>query len=220
MDCNTALKILGLTAPTTVNAVKTAYRRRSKMEHPDISKHPDAALRFHQVNEAYIALKNDISILDNAIPREARTEEGDEVAELGKGLGPTVNGSCCDECKGEGYKAVFQSENPCPDCRATDDGMISSFFSHRISLREYRCWKCTGTGFFSKNGKRIGVCFACQGKGWYRQKSFRSAPCRTCHGLQWVPSGSKVYYTCRRCEGKGELPMWNPVLPRGLLLNL
>ena len=220
MDCDTALKILGLAAPTTVNAIKTAYRRRSRMEHPDTSKHPDAALRFGQTNEAYITLKDDASILDGAIPHGARTQEGDEITALGKGLGSTINGICCDECKGDGYKAVFRSENPCPDCRPVDTGTISSYFVIQVSLREYRCWKCAGTGFFSKNGKRVGVCFACQGKGWHKQKSFRSAPCRTCHGLQWVKASDKTFYTCQRCEGKGELPMWNPVLPKGLLANL
>lgn len=220
MDCDTALKILGLEVPTTVNAVKTAYRRQSKLEHPDASKHPEASFRFRQVNEAYITLKDDASILDGAIPLGTRTQEGDEITALGKGLGLTVNGICCDECKGDGYKAVFQSEKPCPDCRPVDTGTIFSFFIFQVSPREYRCWKCAGTGFFSKNGKRIGVCFACQGKGWYRRKRSKHDPCKTCRDLGRVKTSDKTFYTCQRCEGKGELPMWNPVLPRGLLANL
>ena len=28
---------------------------------------------------------------------------------------------------------------------------------------------------------------------------------------------SKTYNTCSKCKGAGEIPMWNPVLPKGFL---
>ena len=90
-----ALKLLQLTTPTTANALKTSYRRFSKLEHPDKSKHPQAKERFARVNEAYTLLKDDTTIIEQEIVAVTHTEEGDEIAKLGTGLGPTTNVESC-----------------------------------------------------------------------------------------------------------------------------
>jgi DnaJ-class molecular chaperone len=78
--------------------------------------------------------------------------------------------------------------------------------------------KCSGTGEFSKNGKKIGVCYPCKGTGWHVERGFVNR-CQTCHGLMLVKGKYIDCYTCTKCKGVGELPMWNPVLPRGLLMG-
>ena len=218
MNTAEALKLLQLTTPTTTNALKTAYRRFSKLEHPDLSKHPQAKERFARVNEAYLLLKDDTTIIEQEIVTVTHTEEGDELAKLGRGLGPTTNGVACSECHGVGYRTVHQLDKACPDCR-TNFSFGPLFHHSRIGGRyEYKCQKCNGTGEFSKNGRKVGVCYPCNGTGWHVEKSWTNR-CQTCHGLMLVMSKHIECYTCTKCEGVGELPMWNPVLPRGLLMG-
>lgn len=213
-----ALKLLQLTTPTTANALKTSYRRLSKLEHPDLSKHPQAKERFARVNEAYLLLKDDTTILEQEIVTVTHTTEGDEIAKLGNGLGPTTNGTTCTVCHGVGYSTIHQLDKPCPDCR-TNFSWGPLVHHSRIGGRyEYRCRKCGGTGEFSRNGKKIGVCYPCKGAGWHVEKSWVNR-CQTCHGLMSIAGRHIECHTCTKCEGAGELPMWNPVLPRGLLMG-
>lgn len=214
-----ALKLLQLTTPTTANALKTSYRRFSMLEHPDHSKHPQAKERFARVYEAYALLKDDTSILEQEIVTVTHTEEGDELAKLGKGLEPTTNGIACGECHGVGYWTIHQLDKPCPNCRTNFDTYGRRFSPMSIGGRyEYKCRKCGGTGEFSKNGKKIGVCYPCRSTGWHVEKGWVNR-CQTCRGLMVVAGGCIECHTCTKCEGTGELPMWNPVLPRGLLMG-
>ena len=50
---NEYLDTLGLQPGATKAEVKTAYRRLSKIHHPDISKDPNAKEKFIEINEAY-----------------------------------------------------------------------------------------------------------------------------------------------------------------------
>lgn len=50
---NSYLEVLGLQSGATKSDIKSAYRRLSKIYHPDISKDPNAKEKFIEVNEAY-----------------------------------------------------------------------------------------------------------------------------------------------------------------------
>jgi hypothetical protein len=56
--------ILGLTADSSLNDVKKAYRQKARLFHPDLNKSPDAINRFIEVTEAYEFL---ISYFDKAV---------------------------------------------------------------------------------------------------------------------------------------------------------
>jgi hypothetical protein len=53
MATNIYLDLLGLQPGATKEEVKAAYRKLSKVYHPDINKSPDAKEKFIQINEAY-----------------------------------------------------------------------------------------------------------------------------------------------------------------------
>ena len=208
-----ALKVLGLEPPITANALKTAFRRCSKLEHPDRSKHPQAKERFDSVAKANALLLDHTELLDSVDLSVAETNEGDELSGLGKGLGATINGTTCEECKGLGYRTFTSLTNLCQNCRPRRPGFFSSLY-------EYRCRKCLGSGLFKMKFGKSGTCYPCQGTGWVRldrERPFHNS-CTTCKGLGLVEgNNSKTYNTCSECKGAGEIPMWNPVLPKGFL---
>ena len=45
--------ILGVSSTATESEVRTAFRRRVRREHPDVSSAPDAAARFQRIVQAY-----------------------------------------------------------------------------------------------------------------------------------------------------------------------
>lgn len=205
-----ALGILKLKAPTTWNVVKVRYRQLSKVEHPDVSKHPDAVARFARLAQAMELLRNDPTVFED-YGGVVKTEDGTLLANLGKGLGPTTNGATCGECDGKGYRAVEGGGfEDCSDCRRGIFG----------DVKELKCWKCEGTGVFMRGGKVVGKCFPCGGSGWRAPRDY-TMWCRKCgtRGQVQVPA-RKLFFTCGKCKGTGELPMWNPVLAKGLLSSL
>ena len=221
-DMRDAANLLGLTLPTTENALKTHYKRKSREEHPDTSKHPKAAERFMAVKDAYDTLKKarcfDLDSEDVAI---TRTEQGDLLSDLGKGLGPTTNGRPCSSCESTGYTTWSERlAERCTDCHQTPDGRW-----------EYTCRRCEGTGTFKVNGVSKGECYTCKGTGWRKPKNQKRTQnrvwgfgtfvnvCKKCDGTSYVHiKVTKTHYnTCRECKGTGEIRIFNPVLPKGFL---
>lgn len=62
-------KVLGLERSATQKDVRKTFLQLSKQYHPDVSKEPDAAERYKEINEAY-------EILNNAGKRKAYDEGG------------------------------------------------------------------------------------------------------------------------------------------------
>lgn len=214
-------EVLGIELPTTRNLLKTAFRRRSHEEHPDQSQHPDANNRFIAVSAAYKHLREqDVFTLSGADERNTHTLCGKALSDLGKGLGPTTNGRPCSTCSGVGYKEYRHPQIvDCANCRLT------------YGRWQYRCRRCEGTGKFKKGGKEIGECFGCKGSGWLTPKhqKMRIHPvwrsrepvnaCKDCNGrgVQRQESKELFYQLCSECKGVGEIKIFNPVIPKGLL---
>jgi DnaJ-class molecular chaperone len=220
MDSSKAASILGVKLPTTMNVVKTAFRRMSRLEHPDVSKHQKAHERFLQIQEAYACLQK-VAAEDTVIEKVTendKTEEGILLKDLGLGLGPTTNGRPCGDCGGKGFTSYSCEKEVCPDCRRVNV-MVFSFWFDPTGIFEYRCRKCKGTGSFSKGEKVIGTCFNCNGKGWHRVNRRDRNNCQTCKGRMEIdnPNGAKKHLRCTTCKGTGEILVFNPVLPKGLL---
>ena len=211
-----ACRWLRVSLPTTENVIKTAYRRRARQEHPDISKAQDATARMARLIEAYEWVISNCE-LEHVVGNTSNgkgfvlTECGRKVVELGLGLGPLKNGTPCPECNAKGYRAIHSRMKDCPDCKMEEYG-----FLHLEKL--FRCKRCGGDGVFKINGKAKGECYGCHGSDWYKPKN-RYARCYTCGGLGRVEdrSGAPTYHLCMKCDGTGELEMWNPVIPKGLL---
>lgn len=202
-----AAQVLRVALPITSNALKTAFRRRASEEHPDKSKHPRAAERFVEVQAAFEFLDGSEYVV--GAPPEARCDDGTLLTMCGLGLGPTINGKPCPECRGRGYREIYERER-CPDCRP----MGLFYFRY-----EYRCRKCAGTGRFLRNGKDVGICFACNGFGWHRDHdpSAFGDRCGTCRGTRYASTRQVAsYMKCHACDGTGEIKVLNPVLPKGL----
>jgi len=203
-----AAKLLDVRLPTTTNALKQAYKRASLKYHPDHNRAQNATEQFQRVKAAFDLLSTSEHLEFSAEDaRNLMTEDGVALSKLGKGLGSTTNGTPCPECDARGFTVYTIGMEDCPDCRV-------EFTTGWFSTRVHRCRKCGGSGQFQKKGK----CFGCNGAGWRRPKH-RHDPCSTCRGLRRVEkrNGQKIYNTCGKCKGCGELPMWNPVLPKGLL---
>lgn len=197
-------RTLKVEVPTTLNALKSAFRRRSLLEHPDHSQHPKASERFQHLRAVFkFACKNYVELNDEL----AKTIEGTPLSSLGNGLGERKNGRPCDRCNAKGFHADPQLK-PCRNCRPQPD---------RLLQYEYRCNRCDGSGEYHRNGVLKGKCFKCNGRGWKRGRAMGNR-CHACKGSMVVESSSaSTYRICRTCEGCGEIEIFNPVLPKGLL---
>jgi DnaJ-class molecular chaperone len=220
-----------LDLPTSSISLKKAYRRQCLKLHPDVG--GDARL-FKEMQAAYNELMTSEHIL-SVIDGEAEytkevvggttIEDGTPLTHLGLGLGPTVNGTDCPECKHRGYQTSVQYQYAtCPSCSGA--GRTSS----------EPCRACKGTGKFTQErSRRVVNCRVCSGTGSVKFKKPTRSPysylnffdllgiakmCSRCHGTGTLPiieSAKTMYHRCHKCSGTGELPMWNPVIPKGML---
>ena len=58
MEFKDYYKIMGVARDATQDEIKRAYRQLARKYHPDVSKSPDAELRFKELGEAYAVLKD------------------------------------------------------------------------------------------------------------------------------------------------------------------
>lgn len=217
MNQETAGRILGVELPTTRNHLKTAYKNRALLCHPDRGGSKED---FQVLEEAFrfLSKQDDAFVMDEKTALENETIQGDKLSDLGLGLGPTTNGKPCPICKGNGYTEYHPylgEQLPCPHCeqKMQWDDILRS---HILTFR-YKCLRCAGKS-----------CKRCKGEGWFEwtmvgdsqslYRKRRLSRCNTCHGQGFLPGTAHAFYhTCHECKGKGELECWNPVLPKGLL---
>lgn len=80
------------------------------------------------------------------------------------------------------------------------------------------CGDCSGRGYTTYQERA--KCYHADGLPVIFRRGFHRAWCLLCDdtGFRLDKLDKKVHNTCHKCKGCGELPMWNPVLPKGLLL--
>jgi hypothetical protein len=180
---------------------------------------------FIEVMEMFNVLKNNFDFINGFINtgevNGIRTRSGDLLIDLGKGLGPLINGGICPDCKHNGYTIqevpIFgtYNESKC-DC---DNGFIHSS----------PCRPCKGTGIFhTKSGFDV-KCKACDGTKIHIFKT--PIPCPKCSnkrksefsffnfffGYERIVGYRKEYHTCYKCKGTGEIEIHNPVFQKGAM---
>ena len=57
MNLNECFRVLKLDSGSDLNSVKTAFRKLAFKFHPDLNTNPDAAVKFREINEAYVTAK-------------------------------------------------------------------------------------------------------------------------------------------------------------------
>lgn len=211
-----ASRIIDIKLPTTANALKSAFRRRSRQVHPDHSIAVDAKTQFQALAAAYefVQLQRDWILCDDGSANSpAQCVDGTLLSDLGQGLGATVNGRPCEPCSGKGFQSYHDdlfAYTPCKDCR-------TRWLTVFRAVIEYRCRRCGGDGNFKRHGKAIGPCKGCSGNGWIKAKT-SSNHCVTCKGAGKIKNeGMLLHNKCSNCKGTGELLVFNPVIPKGLL---
>lgn len=204
--------------------------------HPD---HGGTDYEFNLLKEAYDFLKDHAKHSLGELSKELQTIDGTPLTKLGRGLPIIVSAKDCKLCEGKGYKIFFnyKTTGTCPDCQG--EGIFS-----------VACKKCKGSGKYKnlRIGKVIGDCNLCGGSGkfyppykvaseatfWgifgrpqykvlHNGKSIRVNDCKRCNGMGEVDTTDKdkpIYVKCDECDGKGEIQIFNPVIPRGLLGKL
>lgn len=209
-----AKEYFNLFLPFSVGDLKKAHRKTSRELHPDLGGDEE---RFKKMQSAYDFLLGlqgksfgifEESEIDGVI--EA-TVTGIPLSELGLGLGPTTNGKDCSGCNHRGYTVRYGRKwTVCDYC---DD--------YGFAPREFPCRACNGTGKFTqRRTKRVVDCRVCNGTGTFKHP-YLKMQCPKCRGGKTIwgeDANSPIYEVCWECKGKGEIPIWNPVLPKGALV--
>lgn len=203
----------GIIFPTTLDKFKKAFKKRCFELRADRGENK---IEFGQMKEVYdkiVTLQevSDIFIGNNGAGKITTTIEGLLLSELGLGLGMNVNANDCSECTGNGYTEYLGRRwTVCNNC--DEDGFVKS---------EFICRDCKGSGKFrQRRTKEVVNCKRCSGTGKFKHPHLVNL-CLKCRGSKTLWSKDKesvLYRLCWKCKGAGEIKIWNPVLPKGLIL--
>lgn len=203
-DIKKMQELFGIKEPVTRSYFKAVYRKALFGCHPDRG---GSVEKFIQLQKAFEELIDNSSLFtDN--DKQTVTSDGTPLRELGLGLGFNKNGMECNICRGFGYSInCGRSFSVCPEC---EYGRVKRVFA---------CKHCRGTGRFTqKYTKKEVVCRTCNGTGKFTHPHLTQV-CSRCNGTATIYNkDNKTYYTkCYHCKGTGEIEMFNPVIPKGLL---
>lgn len=191
-------RILGVEKDATDDQIKKAYRRLSKVLHPDINPAEDAQEQFNEVKEAY----------DVLIDKELRAKYEKFSAEAeNASFNPTQFHDVFDMFFGK-KRSHFKAENG-GNIEVNVPFTVTELVRNETKIvrinRKRICTDCNGNGTITKNK---GTCTVCHGAG--NKKKFTSTPfgriqavedCEACKG-----TGRSEAESCRTCEETGTLP--------------
>lgn len=237
ISINKALSILGLNRGYSFQELKSNFRKLSFVVHPDRNQgNVECEEELRKLIICYEILEKACTNFgektDGNLIIAEKTVEGYRISELGKGYPIIENATTCDICEGKGYTS-FREEGAfelvtCPDCEG-------------IGIFSYKCKKCDGSGEYKRNGKVVGECNLCNGSGRFYPENKK--PIYPFEPIKYIPGTMKRGYNCKKCkgsgmiygraltdrlnhticqkcEGKGEIRIFNPVLPRGLFAGM
>jgi molecular chaperone DnaJ len=202
-------EVLGVSKTSSDDEIKKAYRALAKKYHPDVSKEPNAADKFKEVQEAY-------DVISDPQKREQYNQFGHEAPNMGSGFGGFDFGGGFS-----GFEDIFSSffgggrqTSKTGQTRGKNlkTSIILTFeeavfgVEKEINVTKYdTCAECSGTGAQSKDD--IDVCRRCHGTGKIisEQNSIfgrvrTESVCPECRG-----EGKKIKNKCNNCHGEGRV---------------
>ncbi len=198
-------ELLGVSRTADEQEIKKAFRRLARELHPDVSEHPEAAVRFREVSEAYEALSNpETRQLYDRFGHAGLRSGGFEPTHFdlgnlgdlfssffgedlfgGRGRGPARGGDVAVEVEIELVEAAR--------------GVTVGVPVETAAV----CEACNGNG--ATPGTPITTCQRCSGSGHVQQVTrsifgelLRQSACPECSG-----SGRKIEQPCDLCLGNG-----------------
>ncbi|MFA5543528.1 MAG: molecular chaperone DnaJ [Bacilli bacterium] len=216
-------EVLGVSKEATDDEIKKAYRSLAKKYHPDVSKEPNAAEKFKEVQEAY-------EVLSDPQKREQYNQFGHEGPNAGSGFGGFDFGGGFG-----GFEDIFssffgggrQASKTGPTRGKSLKMSINLTFEEACFGVEKEvnvtkldtCHDCSGTGAQSRDD--VEVCKRCHGTGRVTvvQNSLfgrvqTEASCSECSG-----TGKKIKNKCNTCHGDGRVRKSTPIkfrIPSGV----
>lgn len=205
--------ILGVDKTATDKDIKKAYRKQSKMYHPDVNKEEGAEDKFKEVAEAN-------EILSDKTKRENYDTYGDP-----KGRPPSPFGGAgvnSDDIFSQFFGGNRNQQRSQPrgrDLRVNIKLSLEEVFSGVKKKFKYKkrkkCQPCNGEGGVTD------TCNQCGGNGIFKQvvntpigQMVQETTCPSCGG-----SGKLVKDPCKVCNGRGETTVEETLdidIPRGL----
>jgi len=181
---------------STESDIKKAFRKLSKIYHPDVNPSDEGKARFVKINKAY-------EVLYDAKKRKVydmKGEEGlkqlEESEKHGNVMDPfaALFGGGRDRTRGQDVQMSLKIN--------LED--VYNGNAHKVTLQKQKlCRACKGTGARSKDD--VAPCNRCQGKGVVVQRVQIAPgfvqqiqnPCDECGG-----TGKKIKKKCPECQGK------------------
>jgi len=185
--------------------LKKSFRLKSKECHPDQGGTHEDFIKLKDAYDAIMSFNGDerIFILNGDNEKVGVTIDGVLLTSLGQGFdSPLINSTDCTNCKGQGY--ITNITPGCFECNDTGKIIMSRSPCHKCKGTGqhadrkgelFPCWRCNGTGMYNK----LMECFSCFGKYSYKRKTHHTV--------------------CYHCEGRGQIQIFNPVLPKGRIFS-
>lgn len=206
-------EVLGVSRTSTQVEIKKGYRAKAKEFHPDISKDPDAEVKFKEVNEAYEVLSNE----DSRAAYDRFGHAGVNGSQGGFGGDPFGFGG-----QGSPFGDIFetffgggmggaQARQRAPQRGSDIQVSVTLSFEEAVFGatkqievdRLETCASCNGTKM--KDGATPPTCSTCGGSGEVRRvqqtilgQFMTSGPCPDCNG-----EGARITEPCLECKGRG-----------------
>jgi DnaJ-class molecular chaperone len=176
--------------------IKKAFRKMSRLYHPDVNPSDDAKEKYLSVNKAYEVLSDQKKRKIYDMKGDDGLKQLEESEKRGNQMDPfaALFGRQQDRTKGQDVHMQIKV--------SLED--VYNGASHRVTLQKQKlCRKCKGSGAASKED--LQPCNRCQGKGVIIQKIQLAPgfvqqvqnPCPECGG-----TGKKVKRKCPECKGK------------------
>lgn len=179
--------LLGVPKDADPKEIRNAYRRQSKLLHPDVCTIPDGEERFQAVKLAYETLMDEKQrkLYDRRLERGEKPWQDDTFGQFDRGFASfyTKPSTGRPPVHGLHFRHTVRFN--------VADVLMQRETTIRLSVND-RCTTCHATGKVPKQGKS--TCAACEGKGF------------TLHTVRDPITGS--YTTSRRCdvcEGTGQV---------------
>lgn len=195
--------VLGIAKNASAEEIKTAYKKKAKQFHPDVSTEPDAEKKFKEVLEAY-------TVLNDPQKRQAYDQFGFEGDKFSGGFSGAQGFDFRNFSSGDfdfedlfsGFGSIFgeQFGEKEANTRGQDlrYDLSISFEEAAFGIKKEivferidTCNNCHGSG--AKDAKSLTTCEECHGKGVVRKTQ------RTIIGMMTSQT------TCSKCRGKGKI---------------